>query len=211
MVTIVDDHQSEWEMSALSNRNKKGSSDSDQDRSSNSSGGLGTTAAPRLSMRLPTFLLFLIATFLVGRMSVRCTRSCSSMVVGNDNILKGKCKVWIQYRSHADPKRLTLGCEKTWAAVKPMIKDALKTSTEKDSNSLMLLHPIHGKVDLNVPVGSAKFQSQTRKPLIAFFDDPGKNNIIIHSILLCLITPFFIAFFLSLSSMLILKQRLGSC
>jgi hypothetical protein len=171
MVTVVDEHQSEWDKAPLNHSHQRGSSERGRRR-------LGSTAAPKLSMRLPTFLLLLFATFLIGRMTVRCSRSGSSVAVGNDTILKGKCKVWIQHRSHADAKRLTLGCEKTWATVKPVIKESLKMPTEKDhpSANVILLHPVHGKVDLHVPVGSPRFQSHIKKPLFAFSDDPGKTQ-----------------------------------
>ncbi|CAO3679511.1 unnamed protein product [Umbelopsis ramanniana] len=58
--------------------------------------------------------------------------------------------------------------------VKPVVKESLKLSTEKDHPpaNLILLHPVHGKVDLHVPVGSPRFQSHTKKPLFAFSDDP---------------------------------------
>jgi hypothetical protein len=178
MVTVVDDRQSEWEKAPLNNGNQRGSSEWQQPKGRSSRRGLGTAAAPKLSMRLPTFLLFLFATFLIGRMTVRCTRSCSNITANSDTILRGKCKVWIQHRSHAEPKRLTLGCEKTWAMVKPVVKESLKMSTEKDHlpANLILLHPVHGKVDLHVPVGSPRFQSHTKKPLFAFSDDPGKTQ-----------------------------------
>ncbi|GAB5590362.1 hypothetical protein Unana1_05262 [Umbelopsis nana] len=90
----------------------------------------------------------------------------------SDTVLKGICKVWVRYRSHAEPIRLTLGCDRTWASVKPAIKDTMRTSLDRQPvDNIILLHPVHGKVDLNSPVGG-QYRSQVRKPLIAFFDDP---------------------------------------
>ncbi|KAI8584004.1 hypothetical protein K450DRAFT_221042 [Umbelopsis ramanniana AG] len=203
MVTVVDERQSDWEKAPLSQRE---SSARDGRRR------LGTTAAPKLSMRLPTFLLLIFATFLIGRMTVRCSRSCSNVEVVNDTVLKGKCKVWIQHRSHAEAKRLTLGCEKTWATVKPVIKESLKMPPiEKDHSSaanLILLHPAHGKVDLHLPVGSPRFQSHIKQPLFAFFDDPGKTQCPILSAFL----NFFVCSFLpylhrKTETRILLKQR----
>lgn len=203
MVTVVDDRQSEWEKAPLNNGDQRGSSEWEQPTGRSGRRGLGTTAAPKLSMRLSTFLLLLFATFLIGRMTVRCTHSDSNIAANSDTILRGKCKVWIQHRSHAEPKRLTLGCEKTWAMVKPLVKESLKISTDKDHTSanLVLLHPVHGKVDFHVPVGSPRFQSHTKKPLFAFYDDPGKTRKIpdhISFVVLLCSCQFYIAFFLPL-------------
>lgn len=179
MVTIAKDYSSDWDQRTQSGRHSKGRSL----RQPGSGLSIPVSAAaaaagPRVSMRLPTFLFFMFVTFIIARMTVRCNHACSCVKTtpqGNSlNTAKGsKCKVWVQYRSHADPVRLTPRCDLTWASVKPLIHESLGPSIDRPLiGNIILLHPVLGKVDLSTPVGG-EYQSQLRKPLIAFFDDPG--------------------------------------
>lgn len=181
MVTIVKDYSSDRDQNTVPSSHSTGRSLRQRGNGLDAS---ATAAAkgPRISMRLQTFFFLIFITFVIARMTVHCNRSypCVSTMraqTDSDTVLKGKCKVWVRYRSHAEPIRLTLGCDRTWASVKPAVKDTIRTSLDRQPvDNIILLHPVHGKVDLNSPVGG-QYQSQVRKPLIAFFDDPGNVSI----------------------------------
>jgi hypothetical protein len=141
--------------------------------------GRKVAAGPRLSMRLPTLVALLFITFIIARITKRCDSSCQNngkhqAGMKNNSIIKGNCKVWIQYQSHAEPFRLTFGCDKTWAMMKPLIKEKIQSNVDKPlTGPFSLLHPTLGKVDQSAKIG-AEYHSQVRRPLIAFIDEPGK-------------------------------------
>lgn len=172
MVTIVESDSDEGTTRSQHNS---------EPYSSRSSGTRRKSAAgPRLSIRLPTLVALLFMTFLVARITKRCDLSCQNngkVQVGmkDNSIIKGNCKVWIQYQSHAEPFRLTFGCDKTWATTKSVIKEKIQSNVDKPlTGQVVLLHPTLGKVDQSTKVG-AEFHSQVRRPLIAFIDEPGNH------------------------------------
>ncbi|KAG2171336.1 hypothetical protein INT43_002958 [Umbelopsis isabellina] len=180
MVTIVESDSDEG--TTRSQHNSK-------PYSSRSSGPRRKSAAGRrLSMRLPTLVALLFMTFMFARITKRCESSCQNngkVQVGmkENSIIKGNCKVWIQYQSHAEPFRLTFGCDKTWATTKHVIKDKIQSNADKPlTGPLVLLHPTLGKVDQSTKVG-AEYHSQVRRPLIAFIDEPDDPYVVLYRIL----------------------------